>query len=236
MRVCLLIFLIHLRAHVFSKSNRLSTGRRNPLVDSPTTPRRTVVNLLDLIGQNTNINMVKSKQTSTSTTGLLQSDSKEDSFLAPDDEMIRRATKSRSKTGTSQNKGQAAQPTDSTRQPIGAKAKELASLNEFGKLLNGQTKELMAKIEQNYESLNSNQADLSKLLEIIEKSHEVRANAMEQRLNAMETSLKRYEICETKIASMADLIDARMKEIYDANKRFDGIFRDVAKENSYHKN
>ena len=88
----------------------------------------------------------------------------------------------------------------------------------------------MSKIDSNYESLNNNQSDLSRRLENLEKTHELRASAMEQRLNAMENSLKRYEMCENKICSMADLVDTRMKEIHDANRQFEGMFKEVAQE------
>ena len=132
-----------------SRFNRLSSGSKSPLVDSPTTPQRTINNLRNLIESNPAKNMTRSKQTSTSTTRLLPDDSEDDSFMVPDKELIKRATKSKSKTNASQNIGQLARSSDpdrlQTTKTVAAirNVKDLSALNEFGKLLKNQTKELM---------------------------------------------------------------------------------------------
>ena len=62
------------------------------------------------------------------------------------------------------------------------------------------------------------------------KAHEQRAAMLELRLDALEATLRIYDNCESKVESMAELIDIRLKEIYEANKRYDTMFRDVAHE------
>ena len=219
-----------------SELNRFPSDSHSPIVDSPTTPRRTISYLRKLVSSTPINNMTRSKQSSTSTTGLLSGDSEDETFSIPDEELIKRATKSRSKTGQNQPKNQGQSSSDAERQPQTRNtantraAKDLTPLNDFSKLLNNQTKELVAKIDDNYRRLNDNQEELSRRLEKIEVTHEQRSNALERRLDAMESTLKRYEICESKVETMAELVDTRMKEIYEANKRFEGMFRDVARE------
>ena len=75
--------------------------------------------------------------------------------MALDDELIRRATKSRSKTGGFQTRNQTTASNDAVKvggsRPTTSQksAKDISSMNEFGKLLNAHTKELMAKIDSN---------------------------------------------------------------------------------------
>ena len=210
--------------------------RGTPLVDSATTPKRTIRKIRGMANKSLDSKGPRnSRQISTSTTGLLSGDSEDDSFMAPDDEMIRRATKSRSKTQSQQSKNIMAELSQAKSVPQKSNSttkasKDLDTMNELGRLLNAQTKELMEKIDSNQSKLTENQDMLSQRIVNLELLNEQRSNEIELRLNKLEGTIISYETSDAKLSSMAEMIDKRMKEINDANKRYEVMFRDVAKE------
>ena len=103
-------------------------------------------------------------------------------------------------------------------------------MNELSRLLNIQTKELMEKIDSNQARLTENQNKLSARIKKIEDLNEQRSSELETRLNKLEETIKSFDSNESKINSMAELIDNKIKDIYDTNRRYEGMFRDVAKE------
>ena len=75
-----------------------------------------------------------------------------------------------------------------------------------------------------------NQSKLSEWIGNLEQINYQRSTELESRLKGLEVTIMSFESNSSKINSMTELIDTKMKEIHDANRRYETMFRNVTKE------